>query len=67
MEAKIKIAEDMEKGNTESLNVPGWHDALAKFTSKHVNASQDLTKKTKENEGGKEEKKEADDDQTLDT
>lgn len=58
-EAKIKIVEDVEKGNTGSWNMVGWRDALAKLTGKLVNVSGDPVgpvEKTKEGED--EEKKE---------
>lgn len=64
--AKIKMKEDVEKGNTRSQNVAGWRDALAKLTGKHVNINQDLAKKKKEKEGGEEKIMEGGGDQTLD-
>lgn len=39
-EAIIKLAEDIK--NAGSLDVIGWHEALAKLTGRHVNNSQDL-------------------------
>ena len=60
------MVEDVDKWNTWSCDVVGWHDAMDKLIGKQVNVSQNPEEKKKETEGGEEEKKEGDGDQTLD-
>lgn len=71
-EAKIKMVEDMEKGDVGSWNVAGWCDALTKLTGKQLNASKDLAGQVDKKKGGEKKKEEAKatpmgGDQTLDS